>query len=386
MTVRRAGRPRETPRSGPKVAFGQKGWRFVRVWETLMVLVESDHPLTVSEINSRLSDIHEFAEFRGNLKTTRDDLSVLLKCGFPLVQVDKTNEEIDPYEYEQQDNKRGKLKNVRWKLRDALDIGRIMSPMQRRPCAGDLLSLSLMRALLRDTVPGDYKLYQHLRRMLDELQVWLNRRLVESDGSSDQWHGRLLRLGKQYSGEGPSNEMLATVLHAIERRWVMQAVYVNAAGERHEHRLAPRAVWFDEGRTFCLCTNMADSNLLTFRLDRFESLHRAIGHRAPEIDQTAVEEALRHSFRGFSAEPSRIELTVRPEAAYLFREYRFHPSQHMRTKRDGSLRVTLECAVSHAVEEWILGFGELVRVTGPPDLVQRVKNRVAALRDVYFSK
>lgn len=76
-----------TSKRGPAVSYGEKGWRLVRLWQTLLIVVEAERPLTVVEINGRLGLVPELREFEGKVATTRDDLWVLVRCGFPILVV-----------------------------------------------------------------------------------------------------------------------------------------------------------------------------------------------------------------------------------------------------------------------------------------------------------
>ena len=78
-----------TAKRGPAVSYGEKGWRFVRLWQTLLIVVEAEQPLGVQEVNARLGLVPELREFEGKVATTRDDLWVLVRCGFPLRVTDE---------------------------------------------------------------------------------------------------------------------------------------------------------------------------------------------------------------------------------------------------------------------------------------------------------
>ena len=149
-----AGRIAKRSKRGPAVSYGEKGWRFVRLWQTLFIVVEAEKPLTVQEINARLGLVPELREFEGKVATTRDDLWVLVRCGVPVRVTDERGEEIDLEQYlDDESPRRGKLKNVLWSLRSGTDIGRLEDARHRKPTSAELTSLSLLRAMLREDVP-----------------------------------------------------------------------------------------------------------------------------------------------------------------------------------------------------------------------------------------
>jgi predicted DNA-binding transcriptional regulator YafY len=50
---------------------------------------------------------------------------------------------------------------------------------------------------------------------------------------------------------------------------------------------------------------------------------------------------------------------------------------------DGGLEVSLHCATGWGLEEWLLGFGELVTVEQPPELRQRLVERIGRMLTAY---
>ena len=120
-----------------------------------------------------------------------------------------------------------------------------------------------------------------------------------------------------------------------------------------------------------------------WRLDRFADMHVASARPFPEISEEEIENSLRGTFHGYISNPRKVVLRIRPETAYLFREYRFHPTQQVELLGDQSLRVTLECAVGWGFEEWILGLGEHVEVEAPMELRDRIRQRHTRAAERY---
>ena len=122
-----------TGKPGQKTSrFGEKGMRLVRSWETLLLLVESPTPLTATEVNEK---IHRSPQFSGpdqrcSVQTTREDLKNLQTCGFPVCRVNENGQEIDP---EEMDSSQGRLKNVRWQIRDTNKLAKFEPSFHLRP-------------------------------------------------------------------------------------------------------------------------------------------------------------------------------------------------------------------------------------------------------------
>jgi proteasome accessory factor B len=84
-----------------------------------------------------------------------------------------------------------------------------------------------------------------------------------------------------------------------------------------------------------------------------------------------------------TGDPERIEIEFAPEAAVHIRERSWHPSQQIREKTNGSVRLTLNVCNDWALRSWILGFGPLARVLSPSSLAEAILEQLEDARDGY---
>lgn len=373
---------KQSLRPGPSAYYGEKGWRFVRLWQTLMIVVEAEKPLSVAAINERLALDSDLRQFEGKHATTRDDLWVLVRCGFPILVTDETGEEVELDMYLNSETpRRGKLKNTRWSLRPGNDIGRLESPRHRRPTSAELTTLSLLRGLLQDSVPRTYPLFEQLQVLLDELNQWWSGHIRGLDRS--KMIDNFLASGKRISRTSPDMKILKTVAECLRRERMVEGIYTLSDGREIELQVMPLSAWFSEGRAHLFAARGGDGALRAYRLDRFQNLQISASGQKPRIDQQAVERLLAGRFGGFLSEPQKIKLRANAFVRYLFDEYQFHPSQRVRSLKDGSLSITLNCAVSFALEEWILGFGEHMEVIEPSELRSKIATRLRQACEKY---
>ncbi len=378
-----ATRPRTSRRRGPKATFGgEKGMRLVRLWRTLLAVIEAERPLSVPEINERVTLDHDLDQYAGNIPTTRDDLWLLVRTGFPLLVTTGEGEEIDTEDYLRGDQaRRGRYKNLRWSLRHGGDIGRLSSSRHRRPTSAELTTLSLLRALLRDEVPRDYPLYQQLQNLVDGLHGWFVGHLKGED--RDRLVDRFVKGSRRTLVDPPPVAILNAAAEALRRDKVLEGVYTHGNGYTGPVLLLPVTLARHEGRAYLFAVKVKQGQPRLYRLDRFESLQVRADIQKPEYDTAAVDRLLQARFGGYIAPPQRVRLRVAQEIAYLFREFQYHASQKVRSRRDGSLTVVLECAVSWELEEWILGFGEFAEVLEPDTLRARIAGRHNAAAEKY---
>lgn len=351
--------------------WGSKGMRLVRTWETLLILAESGKPLQSTEIHERLASRHPFNTVELSLQTTREDLKLMRSCGFPIIMVDESGCEICVDDY---DDLRGRLKNVRWALRSP-GVLHDADGRDGCPSRADILSLRLLRDLLHFfRVPG-FWLQSQIDELLAEVMIFFNERLRIQDPRASEFLGRIQHVGKEYIGEPVSSEHLSMIEAAVQRNHLVYGVYTNRDEETHRVSIAPRAIFFERGRVYCLATCMEAKTLKAYRLDRFRSLKLDKTSRAPAIAQQDVQNYLREVFGGYRNDVERIVLIVDRRIAYLFREFRYHSTQELEELDGGSIRVVIECSTGWALEEWLLGFGELIRVQEPEALVVRLRER-----------
>lgn len=187
--------------------------------------------------------------------------------------------------------------------------------------------------------------------MLDELQVLTNKALRAGDADIADLQGRVQVLGRRFMGESASSSQTWSIMTtAIARRQVLLVSYSNRAGEKKKLDITPLAVWFSEGRAYVLAAGATDEKIRAWRIDRFSNLSVDRTRKAPVISDEIIEDMLRTSFKGFIFEPALIQLKVKPESAYLFREFQYHSSQKITEHSDGSVEVTMECTMGWGLE------------------------------------
>jgi len=372
----------EHRKPGEKAAvFADKGWRLVRLWETMMLLAEHPAPMSATEINDRIHRDYpfNFSDSRCSVQTTSEDLKTLQKCGFPVCRFNSANEEV----YAGAESLRGKFKNTRWGFKTSLMLGESTSPWLRHPSVEDIISLSLCRALLKDEMPGYYPLRHMISQLLDKLQIRLNKAIARGESLDVDLPGRICRLGSMYVGKSVPKETWKVVVSAIARRHVLAAKYKNRSGENSLVDISPIAVWFSEGRAYLLAAGVRDEKIRVWRMDRFLYIHEDKDRKASEFSEEEIEDLLKKSFKGFISGSVRVSIRVKPIAAYLFREFKYHASQQICEHEDGSLTVTMDCSAGWGFEEWLLGFGELVVVEKPFELRRRLAERIGRMAEEY---
>jgi predicted DNA-binding transcriptional regulator YafY len=71
--------------------------------------------------------------------------------------------------------------------------------------------------------------------------------------------------------------------------------------------------------------------------------------------------------------PMRVVLRFRADQAPYVREREWHPTQRLRTLRDGRLEMRFHAGGTLEIARWILGWGDAVEVLRPAALRARVR-------------
>jgi predicted DNA-binding transcriptional regulator YafY len=98
----------------------------------------------------------------------------------------------------------------------------------------------------------------------------------------------------------------------------------------------------------------------------------------------SIAEVLRGSFGVHSAgKNQRIRVQFDPFSARLVAERKWHESQRVQEKADGSILLELELGGLEEIERWILSWGKHARVLAPEELASRIREEARAIAQQY---
>ena len=172
------------------------------------------------------------------------------------------------------------------------------------------------------------------------------------------------------------------LLEAIVDHQVIGMRYHSHASRRDkDYLLHPYRIVFAQGGLYLMAFVPVYSQVRAFALERIRKLSPTKDTFTPisELDG----EPFGHSMGVHQGKPVKVQLRFRPEIADTIRERTWHPSQQFRERSDGSVVMTLQVCDDYALRAWILGFGHLVRVLGPDNLVDWARNELDAAREQY---
>jgi proteasome accessory factor B len=94
---------------------------------------------------------------------------------------------------------------------------------------------------------------------------------------------------------------------------------------------------------------------------------------------------LEHSFGIFTEEraPQTIRVRFAPKVVRILQEKKFHSSQQLIHKRDGSVIAGYQLTGFEEIRPWILSFGRHARVLEPAELVESIRDELDLMINVY---
>lgn len=319
----------------------------VRQWILLKALSVRNDGLTICELAGEL----EVSE-----KTIRRDLTTFKTVGFPIEEATgaygRKSYRLDPG----------------WRKPDlaftfdealALYLGRKFL----QPLAGTLIWEAAERAFTKIKASLGTKALRYVDRVGDAFHE-------TTFGASD------------YSKHA---DILDTLLIGIEDRKAVWITYQSQqATEPVTYDIHPYRLTRHQSSLYLIGLKAQDGELRTWRVERIE---------AAEADQVPftlpadldLDAHFAHSFGIYDGdEDMTVRVWISKDRARYVREKRWHPSQQVKTKRDGSLIVKFRLSSTVEFKSWVLGFGADAEVLEPESLRRDLANEIAAVAQKYL--
>lgn len=257
----------------------------------------------------------------------------------------------------------------RWRIRGGL------SAFEQAPTATELLELSKAAGALRAAgEPGRAAALEGLERKLKSAMrsTQLNRMAPDLEAL----------LGAEtiaiQAGPRPSADdgMLATIRGAVLAQAPLAFVYARPGAEARRRVVAACGVMF--GRANYLVAADRDSGRVqTFRLDRMSGVEAQDGFAPPPPDFNLSSFANR-SFGIYQDDVEDVVLRISPEGADEARGWRWHPTQVLEDRADGSVEVRFTASGMRELAWHLFTWGERVTIMGPERLKAVMADELAA--------
>jgi predicted DNA-binding transcriptional regulator YafY len=184
----------------------------------------------------------------------------------------------------------------------------------------------------------------------------------------------------------PAQELRAfkNIATALSERRVIEFEYLGLKQEAPEgRRVEPLHLTCIENQWYLIAHDQMKNARRTFALTRIRRV-RTLKQQARSASDFSVGKMLDDSFSAFetsSAEDVHIRFTG--YAARLVIERKWHKSQRLTQRRDGSVDLIMKVGIAPDLEKWIMSWGPAARVVAPASLRQSIANQLALAASHY---
>src|SRR5437588_3656470 len=210
-----------------------------------------------------------------------------------------------------------------------------------------------------------------------------------TDGLKDRvsfsWHDLEDAISFRSAGASVADlELFETVSKGVLRCVELEFEYRKLKSSGYEpRRVRPYHLGCLENQWYLFAEDLERRQLRTFALPRMRKVKLTTkGFRRPA--DFSIAQILSGSFGVYSSgKKQRIRIEFDPFAARLVAERKWHESQRVREKGDGSIILELELGGLEEIERWILSWGKHARVLAPERLREMVRDTATAVCKLY---
>lgn len=233
----------------------------------------------------------------------------------------------------------------------------------------EVFSFSIARKLLErfEGTPLELDMRSVLAKIADSLEGHVS---LSLDSLTDQFSV----LSEDHAHVEP--EAWQRAGRAINQHERLRLEYQRFDGVTGRYLLEPCHLVAYHGNWYLLALNTAAGRIETFALSRCRSIEGTGQHFARPVEFEA-RSFFKDAFGISQADkPWKVRLLFAKEVAAYIRERVWHSSQELCERRDGRLEIRLETSGRKELTRWILSWMPNVEVLAPPELRERVRERL----------
>lgn len=326
-----------------------------RYFAILNLLERAPHGLVVRDLYERLRDEHPADE-----RTYRRDLENLEYLGYLVSFLDPADE----------------MRANRYRINRTLQAGKPLNLNLR-----ELLALYVARNTLSPL--KDTQFYKDLQGVFNKIEKLL--------GSKYQAHLAELSSEVRFEvgprwGLGINSTLFDAVLACCNESQLLSVKYKSvSSGDCRTRTLGPHFLYFARGTIYLVAEDMETNEVKIFSLPRMSDAHMLdAAYKSPRVDPEKYFESAFGVYRTDTVED--VKLHFSSSVSDFVRERHWHPTQQIAPQGDGSLIMSLRLGVTPELIQWVLGFGDCVKVAEPKSLREKVISEAKGVLSVYTRK
>lgn len=323
-------------------------YQSVRQWKIIRTLQASQCGTTVAELSDLISE---------SKRTIYRDLKTLMNAGYPIYSLREDG-------------------HSKWKLVDGAkaDLFMPLTP-------NELVSLHMAREALK--VYKGSIFHDGFQSIFDKISKMIPAASKNYLEKMEQTLKAEFLGSKNYSAVG---QTIAAVLTAtVEHRRIEITYFSASKNEKTTRMVEPHSLIAKNFDLYLVGYCHMRQALRTFALDRIKFvrlLEENFDYR-PNVLETS------HEAQSFKINPGQLR-TVRvrlsSSVSRTVKERKWHPSQQLRSLKNGSVIVTFVVPINHEIISWILGYGSKALVIEPLSLRIRILQETKGMLKRYAVK
>lgn len=324
--------------------------QLMRQWRILQVLSHRKQGATAQELAE---------ETEVSNRTISRDLTLLKTVGFPLLEV--TSEHG----------------RKQWKMTREVGIAQLQFTIEET--AALYLGRQFLE-LMAGTLfwQGSHSAYQKIKSALSDPAVRFLQKLASAVHLTNH---HIVNYAERA-------ELIDQLMLAIEDHRLTVITYQSLRSTEPVtlYDIHPYALIFHKGALYLIAWSLDHGAIRTFKIDRISEVDvqpKLMTFQRPKDFHPA--KFLEHSFGIFAEErvPQTIRIRFSPQVVRILQEKKFHSSQRLSQKNDGSVLAEYQLTGFEEIRSWLLSFGRHARVLEPEELVETIREELDLMVDAY---
>ncbi len=246
---------------------------------------------------------------------------------------------------------------------------------------GEMISLRFGRTLF--TFLEGTGFAEDLEQAIDRLEPTVSRGNADVVQQFDDTFLAVPEHAKDYREQG---EVVDAVVSALLYTNPADATYRAARGQAREYLLEPLTLATYRQGLYLFARDVEEDRVKTFAVERFQKFERRRKDKFWRPVDWDAQAFVRDAFGITGGQPRTVVVRFSPSVAEYIRERRWHRSQGILDRPDGSVEVVLRCAVTPELKQWILGYAGDAVVLEPLDLADEIRGVLGAALQQYAAE
>ena len=179
-------------------------------------------------------------------------------------------------------------------------------------------------------------------------------------------------------------ELIDTLMLGIEQTTVQRMTYHSLSSQKPAtYRIHPYGMVYSGGSLYLVGHSEKDDALRHWKVDRMLAV-TPTKDRFTRPDDFNLSDHFSAAFGIFQGQsPVIVRILFDPPVARHVQESRWHPSQRLNVRQDGSVVAWFELNDTHEISRWVLSFGKYAEVLEPEGLREELRGEIREMRGRY---